>query len=63
MTSRDSVLQGYSSTQEMTPMYKIEDCESFFNYIPQVPNDEEKVDEDIISLAYMYMLLWLNRHT
>jgi hypothetical protein len=44
-------------------MYKIEDCESFFNYIPQVPNDEEKVDEDIISLAYMYMLLWLNRHT
>ncbi|KAL5655686.1 hypothetical protein ACJX0J_035005, partial [Zea mays] len=47
------------------PITKTEDCESFFNFFspPQVPDDDEEIDEDIVSLSYMYLLLWLNMHT
>jgi hypothetical protein len=40
---------------------KIEDCKSFFNYIPQVPNDEEKVDEDIVSFS-LYVHAFMAKH-
>jgi hypothetical protein len=33
------------------PITKIENCESFFNFFspPQVPDDEEEIDEDTVS--------------
>jgi nucleosome assembly protein 1-like 1 len=34
------------------PITKTEDCESFFNFFspPQVPDDDEEIDEDTVSL-------------
>jgi nucleosome assembly protein 1-like 1 len=33
------------------PITKTEDCESFFNFFspPQVPDDDEEIDEDTVS--------------
>lgn len=33
------------------PITKIENCESFFNFFspPQVPDDDEEIDEDTVS--------------
>jgi nucleosome assembly protein 1-like 1 len=44
------------------PMTKTEDCESFFNFFspPQVPDDEEEIDEDTVSFSFLCWLLWLN---
>lgn len=37
------------------PITKTENCESFFNFFnpPQVPEDEEDIDEDVVSFFYM----------
>jgi len=34
------------------PITKTEDCDSFFNFFspPQVPDDDEEIDEDTVSL-------------
>lgn len=36
----------------MKPITKTEDCESFFNFFnpPQVPEDDEDIDEDTVRL-------------
>ena len=35
---------------------KTENCESFFNFFstPQIPDDEQEIDEDTVSLALLY---------
>lgn len=35
------------------PITKTEDCESFFNFFnpPEIPDDEEELDEDTVSLT------------
>ena len=37
------------------PITKTEDCESFFNFFnpPQIPDDEDDIDEDVVSLALL----------
>jgi hypothetical protein len=44
------------------PITKTEDCESFFNFFspPQVPDDEEEIDEDTVSFAFLCLLVRLN---
>lgn len=38
------------------PITKTENCESFFNFFnpPQVPEDDEDLDEDTVSLVFLY---------
>jgi hypothetical protein len=39
------------------PITKIEECESFFNFFspPEVPEDEEELDEDAVCLRYVFL--------
>jgi hypothetical protein len=41
------------------PITKTEDCESFFNFFspPQVPDDEEEIDEDTVSFSFSLLAL------
>jgi hypothetical protein len=44
------------------PITKIENCESFFSFFspPQVPDDEEEIDEDTVSsFSCICLLLYL----
>lgn len=38
------------------PITKTENCESFFNFFnpPQVPEDDEDIDEDTVSSVFLY---------
>jgi nucleosome assembly protein 1-like 1 len=40
------------------PITKIEDCESFFNFFspPEVPDDEEDIDEDAVCLRFVFYI-------
>lgn len=44
------------------PITKTEDCESFFNFFspPQVPDDDEEIDEDTVGFSLSVLFLWIN---
>lgn len=43
------------------PVIKTEQCESFFNFFspPQVPEEEEDIDEDAVSISFSSLSIFL----
>jgi hypothetical protein len=46
-----------SNNTNPNPITKVEDCKSLFSFFnpPQVPNDDEQIDEDTVSLISLFV--------